>query len=223
MNVVYCVTASYIDKIKPSIRSLREHNKAKIYLLTEADSCDIEDVEVIDIRDQQYFPKGGVNYNNQFTYIGLLKVCYQSYLKCDKVIHLDADTIVCDSLKGMWDTDLKGKWYGMAQEKKGWYKPFGDIYYNAGVMVINLKQLRKDGIQDEMVSYLNTKKQPWCEQDAFIKYGLDQDKIVEIDVRYNENQFTGFTDNPAIVHYAGISDWWTNRNMGRAELLTRYR
>ena len=158
-----------------------------------------------------------------FTYIGLLKVCYQSLLPCNKVIHLDADTIINDSLKDMWDIDLEGKWYAMCQEHRGRYRPFGNRYYNAGIMLINLKQLRKDDIQDQMVNYLNTVRQPWCEQDAFNKFGLEQNKIVDMDVRFNENMMTGFTDRPAIIHYCAVRDWWTNRNITRVEYLNRYR
>ena len=225
MNVVYCVTESFIEKIKPSIRSLREHHpKVKIYLVTEADHCDIENVKVIDIRDQQWILKSSPNYYNPYTYIGLLKVCYPTLLPCDKVIHLDADTIVADSLTEMWNTDLTGKWFGMVEEKNGSYRlPGFSKYYNAGVILLNLKQMRKDGYQDRAVEYINTVWQPYCEQDAFDKFGLEEDKIVPLDVRFNENQMTGFTDNPAIVHYVAIGDWWTNQNMGRVEYLNRYK
>ena len=223
MNIVYCVTANYIDKIKPSIRSLREHNQCDIYLITEADACDIPDVKVIDVRGQKiYTPENCVNYRNQFTYIGLLKVCYQTLLPVDKVIHLDADTIITDSLEDLWQTDLTGKWYGMTQEFKGRYKPFGQRYYNAGVMVANLEQLRTDAIETLQVEYLRTVKQPWCEQDAFNKFGLEQDKFVDVDIRFNENQFTGETDRPAIVHYAGITNWWDG-NCHRGEYLKAYK
>lgn len=225
MNIVYCCTANYIEKIKPSIKSLRRFNpKARIFLITESDSCDIEDAEVIDIRGQEWFtPQNCVNYYNQFTYVSFMKVLYPTLLPVDKVIHLDGDTIINDSLEPLWKTDLKGKWFGMCQEYRGWYRPFGDKYYNAGVYVANLKQLRKEKIQDTMVDYLRNVKQPWGEQDALVKYGLEQDKFVDIDIRYNENQFTGFTDNPAIVHYAGISDWWSNPYISRVEYLNRYR
>ena len=225
MNVVYCVTADYIEKIKPSIKSLRFYNpKAKVYVVTETDEVDIEDVEVINVKGQTWFtPQNCVNYYNQFTWIAFMKVMYPILLKCDKAIHLDADTIVNGSLKELWDTDLKGKWFGMCQEYKGWYRPFGDRYYNAGVFVANLKQIRKDSIIDTMAEYLRTVKQPWGEQDALVKYALEQDKMVDVDVKYNENQFTGFTDRPMIVHYAGIGDWWTNQHMGRVEYLNRWK
>ena len=224
MNIVYCVTEDYIDKIKPSVKSLRFFNpKAKVYLVTETDGCDIEDVEVIDIRNQQWFPEDSINYRNQFTYIGLLKAVYGELLPCDKVLHLDADTIVNGPLNALYETDMKGKWFGMVEEKKGNYHPFGSKYYNAGVLLLNLKQIRKDKIQDRMVEYLNTVWQPWCEQDAFNKYGIENDKIVELETKYNENIMTGFTDDPKVVHYCSIGDWWDNRYMQRAEYLNRWR
>ena len=224
MNVVYCVTANYIDKIKPSIKSLRRFNpKVNIYLVTEADECDIDGVKVIDIRDQKWFPKNSVNYHNMFTYIGLLKVCYPTLLHCDKVIHLDADTIVNGSLKGMWDIDLTDKWFGMTQEYQGNYKPFGTRYYNAGVMILNLKQMRKDNTEPMMIDYLNSVRQPWCEQDAFNKFGIEQDKVADVPVEFNENMMTGFTDHPKIIHYCAVRDWWTNRYMSRWEYLEAYR
>ena len=225
INVVYCVTANYIDKIKPSIRSLRDFNPdAKIYLVTEADSCDLPNVNVVDIREQKWFkPESCVNYQNPYTYIGLLKVCYGELLPCDKVIHMDADTIINGNLQEFYDTDLEGKWFGMVEEKQGRYRPFGEHYYNAGVFVLNLKQMREDKIQDAMVEYLNTIPQPFCEQDAFDKFGIENDKIVEIDVKWNENCATGYTNHPKIVHYCAISDWWTSRTMYRVEYLDLYR
>ena len=221
MNVVYCVTADYIEKIQPSIRSLKEHNrKVKIYVVTETDKAENADV-TINVKDQHWFPESGVNYHNQFTHIGLLKVCYPYLIHADKVIHLDADTIICDSLKPMWDIDLTGKWFAACDEKLGRYHPFGSQYWNAGVMVLNLKQMRKENVMPWMIEYLNTVRQPWCEQDAFNVRSAG--KVVELDKRYNECFATGYTDDPAIVHYAAVKDWWTNRTMKRHEYIDKYR
>lgn len=223
INVVYCVTSDYLEKIKPSIRSLRAFNDVNIYVVTETDETDIEDVMLINVANQQYFPKDSVNYNNMFTHIGLLKVCYQVLLPIDKVIHLDADTIINGSLKPMWEIDLKDKWYAMTPEYKGRYKPFGDKYYNAGIMLLNLEELRKADIQGKMMHYLNTVRQPWCEQDAFNKYGIENNKIVDLDVRFNENQVTGYTDEPVIIHYCAVTNWWNNDYMLRHEYLQKWK
>ena len=225
MNIVYAMTRNVYYKAIPSMKSLIEHNPdAKIYILAEDD--EIENLPckatVINVSGQTIFPKSGPNYRNWFTYINLLKVCYPSLLKCAKVIHLDIDTIICGSLKPLWDTDVKGKWFAAVPEYTGKYKPFGETYYNMGIALINLTQMRKDKIEPDMAEYLNTVKQPWADQDAWNKYGIEQDKAVALDVKYNESNVTGKTDEPVIVHYCGISDWYERRNMDRREYLDRY-
>lgn len=225
MNVAYCVTYDYLDKIKPSIKSLREHNPdVNIYVVTETPYTDIKGVKVVNVRDQRWFmPETCVNYFNMFTYIGLLKVCYPTLLDCDKVIHMDADTIITDSLDDMWNIDLTDKWYAMCNEQYGHYRVFGDKYYNAGVFLLNLKEMRKDNIQDRMVEYLNTVPQPYCEQDAFNKFAIEENKIVELPIRFNECRVNGKTEHPAVIHYCGYVDWWNNSNMDRGGYLDAYR
>ena len=227
MNIVTAMTRNVYEWCVPFFKSLAEHEpKARVFILCEDDSFPVElplKVETINVSDQKFFPKTGVNYNNAFTYINLLKVCYADILPVNKVIHLDIDTIINDSLEPMWKTDVTGKWVAAVPEYKGRYKPFGNMYYNMGVALINLQQIRKDKIQPAMVEYLNTVRQPYADQDAWNLYGLEQDKFVPLDIRYNESFATGQTDNPAIVHYCGIRDWFTTRAMYRIDYLDRYR
>lgn len=227
MNIVYAMTHHVYRWFLPSIRSLKDTNPdANVFILAEDDVLPFDlpmKATVINVTGQKWFPANGVNYNNDFKYINLLKVRYPSILPVDKVIHLDIDTIICDSLEDMWNTDLDGKWFAAAPEIQKWYRPFGDGYYNMGVAVINLKQMRQDGAEQLMQDYLNTVKQPFADQDAWIKYGLEQDKIVALDRRWNESGATGRTDNPGIIHYCGMKDWYTRRNMPRVEYLDKYR
>ena len=222
MNIVYTFTHDFAEKAKPSIKSLLEHNpKAKIFIITDG-KVDLP-YETIDVSKQEWFPKDSVNYHNYFTYINLLKVCYPSLLTVNKVIHMDCDTIVCDSLEPLWKTDVKGKWFAACPEYQGHYKPFGDLYYNMGVALINLQQMRKDSIQDKLVEYLNAFKQPWADQDAWNYYALESGKHTAFPIRFNECFCTGRTAEPAIVHYCGIPDWWDNKTMDRRDALDRYR
>jgi len=227
MNIVYAMTHHVYFWALPSIRSLAEHNpEARVFILAEDDELPFGlpmPAEVINVTGQTWFPKDGVNYNNDFKYINLLKVRYPSILPVEKVIHLDIDTIVCDSLKGLWETDLTGRWLGAVPEKQTWYRPFGDApYYNMGVAVLNLEQMRRDRIEQPMQDYLNTVPQPFADQDAWNRYAT-KDTAVPVDVRWNESAPTGFTDNPGIVHYCGNRNWFTDRNMYRVEYLNRYR
>lgn len=224
MNIVYAFTINYLPKALPSIRSLMEHNpKAKLFIVTEADEVDIPYPHtVINVKDQKWFPRTGVNYHNQFTYINLLKVVYPTLLTVNKVIHLDCDTIITESLDPLWKTDIKGKWFAACPEYKGRYHPFGEMYYNMGVALINLEQMRNDNIEGSMVNYLNTVKQPYADQDAWNKYAIEQDKAIPIDIRYNECFATGETDKPAIVHYCGYISWFEAQNIPRRAYLEKW-
>ena len=227
MNIVYSMTRNVYEWILPSMRSLAEHNPdADVYILAEDDTLPFDlpmPAQIINVSGQEFFKKGSPNYDNMFSYINLLKVVYPQILPLDKVIHLDIDTIVCDSLTGLWDTDLTGKWFGAVQEYKGTFRPFGEKYYNMGISVINLAQMREDGADRLMQDYLNSGKRKWADQDAWNKFGLQEDKIVPLDIRWNENCMTGYTDSPAIVHYCSYRDWWTKRDMPRVELLDKYK
>lgn len=227
MNIVYAMTHHVYRWILPSIRSLKDTNpEARVFILAEDDELPFDlpmRAEIINVSRQTYFPNTGVNYNNAFKYINLLKVRYPSILPVEKVIHLDIDTIICDSLKGLWETDLEGKWFGACPEKQTYHNPFGRPYFNMGIAVINLEQMRKDGIEQAMQDYLNEVRQPFADQDAWNKYGPSNGKTVELDIRWNETPVIGQTDHPGIVHYCGIRDWFTRFDMPRVSYLNQYR
>lgn len=224
MNVVYAMTRNVYEWALPSIRSLIHHNpKAKVFLLIEDDTLPYElpcDATVINISEQEYFKEGGPNYNNRFTYINLLKVAYPKLLSVNKVIHLDIDTIVCGSLEDLWKTDLKGKWFGAVPQYRGEYVQTGDAYYNMGIAIFNLQKMRTDNATDELAEYLNTTETMYADQDV---WNLHTDMAVPVDVRFNENWGTGETKDPAIVHYCGISDWYTNKYLYRGEYLDKWK
>lgn len=230
MNVVYALTRNYYHKLFPSLRSLVDHNpNVKVYILAEDD--EIPDLPVkatiINISDEHQFDHS-VNIGNRFGgYINLLKVFYPKYFpRINKIIHLDVDTIICDSLDPLWKTNLTNKWIAAVPEYQARHSQlylYGDTYYNAGVMLINLQQMRKDNIMNDMAQFLIDVPQPFADQDAWNKFGIENDKIVKVPVRFNECISCGFTDNPAIVHYCAIPDWYESPYVNRREYLDRYR
>ena len=81
--------------------------------------------------------------------------------------------------------------------------------------------MRKDHKDDLMVDFLNRVTTPYIDQDACNRYLIR--KSVDLPVRFNETIVTGFTDSPAIVHYAGFKEWQTNPRVSRREYLKKYR
>lgn len=227
MNIVYALTRNVYGWILPSVRSLAEHEPdARVFILAEDDALPFDlpmPAEVINISLQGFFPEIGAHRQEAFGgYINHLKVCYPSILPVDKVIHLDIDTIICGRLTDLWKTDVTGKWFAAVPESQTWYRPFGDRYYNMGVALINLAQMRKDKASPMMADYLLTTSQPYADQNAWNKFGSELGNAAVLGLRFNESMVTGKTNNPGIIHYCAIPDWWTNRTMDRRGYLDKY-
>lgn len=224
---VYSGTRNLYADMVTAAKTLVKHSSVeKIYFLIEDDKFPEKlppIIETINVSGQQFFPKRGANFRTSFSYMSLLRVCYTKILpeSLDRVLQLDVDTIVTDNIDELWDVNLTGKWFAAVLEDLSLYKPFGPAYYNIGVAMFNLAQIREEFADDLMIYTLNTRKMPYIDQDAWNMYWLL--KAVQIPGRFNESVVTHISDKPAIVHYAGIKDWQTNKDMKRVEYLNEAR
>lgn len=230
MKVAYSATRNLYPYMLPSITSLLEHNDVeKIYLVIEDDKMpfDVPDVcECVNVSGQGYFRPDGPNSRSIYTYMAMMRITYaELFPHEDKLLQLDSDTIVCDDLTPVWEADLTGKWFAAVPEYLSRYRPFGaGIYYNIGVCLYNLAQLRADGAVPKLVTWLNTTLASCVEQDALNLFGVYREaRAVTLPTRYNECFATGASDDPAVVHYAGYPNWMENRDMPRLEYLDKYR
>ena len=224
---VYSGTRNLYPYMPAAMKSLLANSSVdKIYLLIEDDRFPDwlpAEVETMNISSQQFFLPDSINYNSYFTYMALMRVCYAKILPetVRKVLQLDIDTVVVNDIDGLWDIDMDGKWFAAANEDQGHWRPYGDKYYNVGVCLFNLEQMRKDGADDALIEYLNTKKVTYLEQDALNDIG--RDKVIQLPARFNESRVTNYTDNPAIVHFAAIMNWRDNYSLYRGNYLKEYK
>lgn len=225
MNICYSLTRNLYPYLLGSIRSLLDHNPdVMIYVMAEDDELPFEipcPHRILNMSGQTYFPASNPNMKSQFSYMAMLRLATANLIPEDKVIQLDIDTIVCDSLAPIWEMDLTGKWLAWCPEHNGSFKPFGPKYYNFGVAVLNLAQLRADNAPAFMIRTLNVVQVPFLDQDIMNIFAVP-DKCVDLPVRFNESFCCGYTANPAIVHFAGFPDWMTNRAIYRSEYLAKY-
>jgi lipopolysaccharide biosynthesis glycosyltransferase len=95
----------------------------------------------------------------------------------DRILYLDADLIVCDSLAPLWEIDLGNNWLGAVTNvlqhndvqrpaELGLAGP--EVYFNAGVLVMNLDQMRRDNRTEALREYSvrNAGRLLWRDQDA---------------------------------------------------------
>jgi lipopolysaccharide biosynthesis glycosyltransferase len=95
----------------------------------------------------------------------------------DRILYLDSDLIVVDSIAPLWDLALGGHWIGAVTnvfqpnhvhrpEELGLAGP--EVYFNAGVLLMNLDEMRRDGRTEALLRYgvTNARKLEWRDQDA---------------------------------------------------------
>lgn len=136
----------------------------------------------------------------------------------DKALYMDADIAVNGSLRELWDTQLNGYYCAgvrdLCIERLNYKERIGlsksDLYINSGVLLMNLKKIRQDGMTEKL--FENTVKMSgkifYQDQDAInITF---KGKIKPVDSIYN---FT--SDNlkkekskaskAVVIHYTGAT------------------
>ena len=200
----------------------------RVWFLIEDETFPFEVPDIVQTKDvsgQRFFPETCANIRTNYTYMSLMRVTYAKlFPDTGKILQLDVDTVVVDDVSGLWDLDLGKAWFAACSEANGQYKPYGPRYYNIGVAMFNLDQIREDGIDNQLITFLNSTPVPYIDQDAWCLYG--NQRAIDLPTRYNECYMVGFTDDPAICHFAGHGNDWANpedKRTPRLEHLKAYR
>lgn len=111
----------------------------------------------------------------------------------DKVLYLDCDMVVTDNLSGLWNADIEhcaiGAIAGGSCDNPSTYErlqyPRELSYFNAGVLLINLKYWREHDIANQTLQFIKEypERIKWWDQDA-LNYVLRETKL-ELPLKYN--------------------------------------
>ena len=99
------------------------------------------------------------------------------YPEVDRILYLDADLLVVDSLAPLWELDLTGSWVAAVTnvfQDDHLHRPAElglagpEVYFNAGVLLMNLEEMRRDGCTDALRSFAveQSDRLAWRDQDA---------------------------------------------------------
>ena len=155
----------------------------------------------------------------------------------EKIIYLDCDLLVYDDIEKMWQFDMKGKPVAavcdfgvMASARRQKQKnhfiglPFDAPYFNAGVLMMDLKQWRSGNFAESIIALAMQNKYPNHDQDALNKFFMNNwqemplrwnvippvfDLFLKVIVKpdFRKKAIEAKLD-PAILHYAGRYKPW---------------
>ena len=169
--VVYAGDHRVYTMMLASAKSLLAHSPVeKVFFLIEDDQFPFTlppIIQTINVSNQTIFKTDGPNILNWYGYMTTLRAGLTKILpdNIDRILWLDPDTIVCDDISDIWNTDLDYKYFAAVEEVRNnnhTLKP----YFNAGVMLMNLRKFRDDHMDDRVIKEINTVKYQHLEQDV---------------------------------------------------------
>lgn len=168
----------------------------------------------------------------------------------EKVIYLDGDILVVDSLQELWDMDMSDKAIAAVADSYNnditHYNrlryPQKQGYFNAGVLLINLKYWREHKVESKFLDYVaNYPERLACHDQDVLNY-IFKDAKMELPLKYNmlneywfdvryslisweyEQQILDGQKNPVIIHFTCIpKPWYKNCKHPYKKMFEKYK
>lgn len=120
----------------------------------------------------------------------------------DKVIYLDVDTMCCADIKQLYDIDVSEYELAMVLDAVGryWVRP---TYCNAGVILLNIKEIRASHLFERAIAYVNKRKLFMPDQSA-INFKAKRKLIIPR--RFNEQRT--IKDDTVVKHFCQYFKWY---------------
>lgn len=138
---------------------------------------------------------------------------------CEKILYLDCDIIVKDSLLRLWQTDLSNHLFAAVKDMSGEFflkemnaPEHKKSYFNSGVLLINLKKWREENALEKCKGFVrNPYIKPRFNDQDILNFAFEDDEILFIDKKWNFQQYFPKKDfeNCAIIHYVTKRKPWT--------------
>ncbi|MCQ2735175.1 MAG: glycosyltransferase family 8 protein [Alphaproteobacteria bacterium] len=114
-------------------------------------------------------------------------------LDVDKVLYLDCDMVVERDIKELWNTDISEYSAAVVEDDcskenmKRMKLPIKNKYFNAGMILFNLKEIRKSNFTDDCIKYFKKNEQKIILQDQDILNGVLNGKCKYVSQAWNTN------------------------------------
>ena len=242
MNIAFTVTDSYIDYMGTTILSLvktqhidtqlnifvlssdiSSYSERKLKILENRYSNLKINVIKVNSADFEGLPLNREHINRLEVYF---RMAFATLLpqNIDKVLYLDSDVLVKNDLLKLWNEEINDYYMAGVSEppsegafnyRRGIGMNNPEYYFNSGVLLMNLKKIREDNIQEKLFICGEKIKDKILLQDQDIINVALEGKIKPVDVIYNYGYMErekNLRDNNEIVieHFSLEKPWNTH-------------
>ena len=250
MNVLVTINKKYLEKMHVMITSLLDNCKENVDIYVLANDVKEKDLSKLKIKENGKFHL--IHYTNEtldnapttkrYPSVIYYRLLAASFLpsSLDRVLYLDPDIIVLKDLSNLYNTRFYSSYFIGSSNVKRFLSKFNELknkapkkspYLNTGVLLINLKALRKENVDKKIYEYLIKHKNLLTLPDQDILQGLYGDKVKLIDnLKYNLSDRTinlynlvhtnkkidlsWVEKNCYIIHYFGRNKPWNDSYKG---------
>lgn len=255
MNILVSLDSNYIKQVKVMLTSLQiENNNEEFYIYVLNSKLTNEDIENIkrcaDVNRTKIFDVKVPD--NMFTNVPITdRYPREMYFRIfaakllpdnlDRILYLDPDLVVINSLKEFYNMDLKDMYYAGATHIGKSITKLNEVrlnmpheceYINSGVLLMNLEVLRREQNEEEVSEYIKKNSTRLYLPDQDVINGLYGDKIICVnEKKYNlgERDFIKtkylsingekinmkwIVNNACIIHYYGRNKPWKEDYIG---------
>ena len=213
LNVVFASDNNYAPFLGVTITSLIKNNqndfdKINIFILDDEISED----------NKKKLEKLTINSNHNLTFIktkkldeleikiigidrNLNKNSFSAYSRLfvasllpkdiDKVMYLDCDTLIVDSFKELWSTNIDEYYCGAVLDgintaiKNYLGFKLEEDFINTGFLLINLKKWREENVEEKFIQFMVENQDKFYQHDQGILNNVLKDQFLILDPRYN--------------------------------------
>lgn len=265
MNILVTLDSNYIKHLIVMLTSLINSNSNEnfniyivhssitneefkyIRLSIDENKCNIIDVKI----DSKIFENAPVT--KRYPVEMYYRIFASHYLSknLDRILYLDPDIIIINSIKHLYNMDMGKNFFAASSHLKNkQLKKFNEIrlempqnstYINSGVMLMNLKELRKHQNKKEVYEYINNFKLRLFLPDQDVLNGVYAHKTIHINpLKYNlsdkylnlynlnptnfdkKKDLRWVTHNTSIIHYCGKNKPWKDNYKGELGVFYYY-
>ena len=243
INVLLTSSNLYYPFLKITLTSLVINNKEEefdIYILSdgisdenkknilemENSNVSINFIEISDITEQIELTPVQRKYllNSPLPITSRLFVTKLLPSNVDKVISLDSDVLIVNSVRPLWQTDISDYYYAGVKDlmPKAFTESIGltekDNYLNTGVILVNLRKLREDEVDKKYLTYIENNSKLYMHYDQGIINAVCKEAMLAIHPKFNyigslhvENPYT------MVKWYVNPSEYYDEKTIEEAK------
>ena len=250
MNILVTLNSNYLNVLIVMLKSLaysNKHRKFDVYVLNESltkknieylKENTMKNINIIDlkIKDKELDNAPVTKRYPKEMYYRIFAAYYLPK-KVKKILYLDPDLVVINKIDRLYNMNLDNYYFAAASHTWGLLQTFnqlrlrmkGDnVYINSGVMLMNIKLLRKEQNREDVYQFIRKNKNKLMLPDQDVISGLYANKILPLDPYVynmtekllNQKYFLPhinerwIKENSVIIHYCGKNKPWNKSYKG---------